>query len=48
MGTPAATAACLAAILSPMASITSGVGPIHTSPASVTARAKEAFSDRKP
>ena len=31
-----------------IASIAAGGGPIHTSPASTTARAKSAFSDRKP
>ena len=44
----ASTAAALARILSPMASITSGEGPTHTSPASITDRAKAAFSERKP
>jgi hypothetical protein len=38
----------LARILLPIASIDSGVGPIHVRPASATARAKPAFSDRKP
>ena len=34
--------------LSPRLSIASGEGPIQTSPASMTAWAKEAFSARKP
>ncbi len=37
-----------ASILEPIASIDSGVGPTQVSPASSTARAKSAFSDRKP
>ena len=45
---PAALAAARAASLSPMVSITSGVGPTQARPASVTARAKAAFSDRNP
>ena len=48
VGTPAAIAARLAAILSPSRRIWSGVGPTHTSPASTTACAKSAFSARKP
>ncbi len=32
----------------PMAAIASGGGPTHTSPASITARANSALSDRKP
>ena len=48
VGTPAATAAALAEILSPMDEMTSGVGPIQVRPASATAVAKAAFSARKP
>ncbi|CAM5323130.1 hypothetical protein SALBM217S_01640 [Streptomyces griseoloalbus] len=39
---------CLARVLDAIASIASGGGPIHTRPASWTARAKSAFSERKP
>jgi hypothetical protein len=39
---------CLAFALSPSASMAAGVGPIQTSPASMTAWAKSAFSARKP
>ena len=38
----------LASIFEPIASIDSGVGPTQVSPASITARAKSAFSERKP
>lgn len=38
----------LARVLDAIASMASGGGPIHTSPASRTARAKSAFSERKP
>ncbi len=48
MGTPAARIAARAAVLFPISSIASGGGPIQTSPASSTARAKAAFSARKP
>ncbi len=48
VGTPAPTAMRLAASLSPIDSMTSGVGPTQAMPASVTARAKPAFSDRNP
>ena len=48
VGTPAAKALRFAASLSPIASITSGVGPTQMMPASVTLRANSAFSDRKP
>ena len=48
IGTPAACIAVRARVFSPMSSIASGGGPIHTSPASSTARAKDAFSARKP
>ena len=47
-GTPAASISCLASIFEPIASIASGDGPTQVSPASITARAKSAFSDRKP
>ncbi len=47
-GTPAFSAASRARILSPIASIASGVGPTNVSPASSTLRAKPAFSARKP
>ena len=50
-GTPATSAAWAALrelILSPMTSMASGGGPIHATPASVTARAKSAFSERNP
>ena len=35
-------------ILSPITSMASGGGPIQATPASVTARAKSAFSEKKP
>jgi hypothetical protein len=38
----------LASIFEPITSIDSGAGPIHVSPAASTARAKSAFSARKP
>jgi len=38
----------LAAILSPMMAMCSGVGPMKASSCSSTMRAKAAFSDRKP
>lgn len=38
----------LARVLDAMASIASGGGPIQVRPASATARAKSAFSDRNP
>ena len=47
-GTPAAATVALAAILSPIASIASGGGPMKVSPAAAQARAKAAFSARKP
>ena len=47
-GTPAATIRRLAESLSPIAAITSGGGPTHVSPASITALAKPAFSERNP
>jgi hypothetical protein len=39
---------CRACTLSPSAMIASGEGPIQVSPASMTAWAKSAFSERKP
>ena len=45
---PAASATCLAFILSPNASSTAGGGPTKTAPASATARANAGFSLRKP
>ena len=48
IGTPAARMRSRAAIFEPIASIASGGGPIQTSPASATWRAKSAFSARKP
>ncbi len=47
-GAPTFSATWRAVTLSPSASIASGEGPIQMSPASVTARAKAAFSARKP
>ena len=47
-GTPALIIVARARILSPAAAIDSAVGPMKTSPASSTARAKSAFSLRKP
>ena len=47
-GTPAAAISCFASTLEPIASIAAGGGPIQTRPAAITARAKAAFSDRKP
>ena len=43
-----AAAISLARTVSPIASIASGGGPTHVSPASRTARAKAALSERKP
>jgi hypothetical protein len=48
IGTPACRIAVRAAVLFPMSSIDDGGGPIHTRPASSTARANAAFSARKP
>ena len=48
VGTPASIAARLAATLSPSNVTCSGVGPTQTSPASMTACAKAAFSARNP
>ena len=47
-GTPAAIMRLRAEILSPMASIVSGAGPMKMMPSSRQRRAKSAFSDRKP
>jgi hypothetical protein len=48
VGTPASRASCFARALSPISSIASAGGPTHVSPAASTARAKPAFSLRKP
>ena len=48
IGTPAFASNAFAASLSPIDAMTSGEGPTHVSPASITAWAKEAFSLRKP
>jgi hypothetical protein len=48
IGTPAACILLRAASFEPIASIASGGGPIQPSPAASTARAKPAFSARKP
>ncbi len=47
-GTPAAFTVSLARILSPIRAMASAGGPMKTSPASSQARAKPAFSARKP
>ena len=47
-GAPARTAISRAVTLLPSVRMTSAVGPIQVRPASVTAWAKSAFSDRKP
>ncbi len=47
-GTPARLAAVLAAVLLPIVSIASGVGPMNVRPASRTAAAKSSFSARNP
>jgi hypothetical protein len=47
-GTPDLIMACLAATLSPMMRIDSGVGPMKVKPLFSTRSAKLAFSDRKP
>jgi len=47
-GTPAAFMISLARIFEPIASIDSGAGPTQVRPASITARANSAFSDRNP
>ena len=48
MGTPQAMAICLAESLSPILSRISEGGPMNLIPAASQARAKSAFSDRKP
>ena len=48
MGKPNPAASRRAARLSPMAAMASGDGPMKTSPAAAQARAKPAFSARKP
>ncbi len=47
-GTPAAETVSLARILSPISEMAAAGGPMKTSPASAHARAKPAFSARKP
>jgi hypothetical protein len=47
-GAPARWAMCRAETLSPRERMASGGGPIQVSPASMTAWAKSAFSERKP
>ncbi len=47
-GTPAASISFLDSIFEPICSIDSGAGPTQVSPAASTARAKSAFSERKP
>jgi hypothetical protein len=47
-GAPALVAMCRAATLSPRSMIDWGEGPIQIRPASMTACANSAFSDRKP
>ncbi len=47
-GTPAPAISSFAAILDPMASMASGVGPTKVRPAAAQARAKPAFSERNP
>jgi hypothetical protein len=47
-GTPASAISALASILEPIAATAPAGGPTQVSPASATARAKAAFSDRKP
>ena len=42
------SAAARALILSPMTSMASAGGPMNTTPRSVMARAKSAFSEKKP
>jgi hypothetical protein len=48
IGTPASRMISRALVFEPMASIASGGGPMKTIPASSQARAKAAFSARKP
>jgi hypothetical protein len=47
-GTPAARISRFASIFEPMAAMASAGGPTNTNPASTTARANAAFSDRNP
>lgn len=47
-GTPAVETVSLARILSPISEMAAAGGPMKTSPASAQARAKPAFSARKP
>lgn len=47
-GTPHSIAICLAESLSPILPSTSLGGPMNVMPAASQARAKSAFSDRKP
>jgi hypothetical protein len=47
-GTPAASISFFASIFDPIDKIASTGGPIQVSPASITAAAKPAFSDRNP
>ena len=46
--TPTASAARRELILSPMISMASGGGPMKVTPVAVMARAKSAFSEKKP
>ena len=48
IGTPAAFISAFAPILEPIEVIDDGSGPTHVRPASTTAWANSAFSDRKP
>jgi hypothetical protein len=48
MGTPASFISSRARVFEPIASIASAGGPMNTIPASSQARAKAAFSARKP
>ena len=48
IGTPAACIAVRASVFDPISSIAELGGPIHVRPDSSTARAKAAFSARKP
>ncbi len=47
-GTPAASIRCRDSVLLPMAPIENGFGPTHVRPASITACANAAFSERNP
>ncbi|CAB4713065.1 unannotated protein [freshwater metagenome] len=47
-GTPAAAISDFDSTLEPIRTIESGAGPTQVSPASITAWAKSAFSERKP